>query len=173
MNIQDWFPLGLTGLISLQSKGLSRVFSPAPWFESISSSALSLLHGPTCTSIRDHWKNHNIDNMDLCWQSPNPFICLSVPEFLCPHCCCLWASRLLQTEQTYLQMCVLTCAYVFDLKTGQESGAAEGEAVGPGQAVPTVQTPVWLERIPERPALRRGSCCPWGSSADIGDFCQR
>ena len=27
MNIQDWFPLGLTGLISLQSKGLSRVLS--------------------------------------------------------------------------------------------------------------------------------------------------
>ena len=26
MNIQDWFPLGLTGLISLHSKGLSRVF---------------------------------------------------------------------------------------------------------------------------------------------------
>ena len=29
MNIQDWFPLGLTGLISLQSKGLSGVFSSA------------------------------------------------------------------------------------------------------------------------------------------------
>ena len=27
MNIQDWFPLGLTGLICLQSKGLSRVFN--------------------------------------------------------------------------------------------------------------------------------------------------
>ena len=27
MNIQDWFLLGLTALISLQSKGLSRVFS--------------------------------------------------------------------------------------------------------------------------------------------------
>ena len=27
MNIQGWFPLGLTGLISLQSKGLSRAFS--------------------------------------------------------------------------------------------------------------------------------------------------
>ena len=27
MNIQDWFPLGLTGLISLLLKGLSRVFS--------------------------------------------------------------------------------------------------------------------------------------------------
>ena len=29
VNFQDWFPLGLTGLI-LQFKGLSRVFSPAP-----------------------------------------------------------------------------------------------------------------------------------------------
>ena len=27
MNIQDWFPLGWTGWISLQPKGLSRVFS--------------------------------------------------------------------------------------------------------------------------------------------------
>ena len=27
MNIQDWFPLELIGLIPLQSKGLSRVFS--------------------------------------------------------------------------------------------------------------------------------------------------
>ena len=27
MNIQDWFPLGLTGLIAMQSKGLSRIFS--------------------------------------------------------------------------------------------------------------------------------------------------
>ena len=27
MNIQDWFPLGWTGLISLESRGLSRVFS--------------------------------------------------------------------------------------------------------------------------------------------------
>ena len=29
MNIQDWFPLGWTGWTSLQSKGLSRVFSNA------------------------------------------------------------------------------------------------------------------------------------------------
>ena len=32
MNIQGWFPLGLTGLISLQSKGLSRVFSSTSFF---------------------------------------------------------------------------------------------------------------------------------------------
>ena len=37
MKIQDWFPLGLTGWISLQSKGLSRVFSNMQ-FKSISSS---------------------------------------------------------------------------------------------------------------------------------------
>ena len=43
MNIQDWFPLECDRLISLQSKGLSREFSPTPQFKSINSSALSLL----------------------------------------------------------------------------------------------------------------------------------
>ena len=58
MNIQDWFPFRLTGLISLQSKGLSRVFSN-PQFKSINSLVLNLLYGPTLTSIRDYWiKNH-------------------------------------------------------------------------------------------------------------------
>ena len=42
MSIQGWFPLGLTGLISLQSKELSRS-SPAPQFKSISSLVLSLM----------------------------------------------------------------------------------------------------------------------------------
>ena len=36
VSIQDWFPLGLTGLISLPSKGLSRAFS-TPQFKSINS----------------------------------------------------------------------------------------------------------------------------------------
>ena len=75
MNIQDWFPLGWTGWISLQSKGLSRVFSNTtqesspPQFKSINSLALSPLYNPTLTSIHDHWKNHSFDQMDLCWQS--------------------------------------------------------------------------------------------------------
>ena len=60
MNIQDWFPLGRTGWISLQSKGLSRVFSNTT-VKSINSSALSLLHSPTLTSIHDYWKNHSFD----------------------------------------------------------------------------------------------------------------
>ena len=60
--------LGLAGLISLQSKGLSRV-SPTPQFKSISSLALSFLYGPTLTSIHDYWKNHSFDSTDLCQQS--------------------------------------------------------------------------------------------------------
>ena len=43
--------------------------SPTPQFKSINSSALSLLHSPTLTSIHDHWKNHSLDYTDLCWQS--------------------------------------------------------------------------------------------------------
>ena len=46
MNTQDWSPLGWIGWISLQSKGLSRVFSK-PQFKSINSSALSFLYSPT------------------------------------------------------------------------------------------------------------------------------
>ena len=68
MNIRDGYPLGLTGLISLQSKGLEES-SPAPQFESINSAALSLLYDPTLTSIHGYWKNHSFDSTDLCWQS--------------------------------------------------------------------------------------------------------
>ena len=34
---------------------------PTPQFKSINSSALSFLHSPTLTSIRDYWKNHSFD----------------------------------------------------------------------------------------------------------------
>ena len=48
VNIQGWFPLGLTGLISLQSKGLSRVFSSTRirrhWFFSAQLSLWSNSH---------------------------------------------------------------------------------------------------------------------------------
>ena len=66
MNIQGWFPLWFTGLISLLFKGLSRVFSKIPQFKSINFLALNLLYGPTFTSIHDYWKNHSSDYMDLC-----------------------------------------------------------------------------------------------------------
>ena len=38
-------------------------------FKSINFSVLSFLHNPTLTSMRDRWKNHSFDYMDLCWQS--------------------------------------------------------------------------------------------------------
>ena len=65
MNIQDWFPLGLTGLISLQSKGLSRVFSSITvWKHQFRYSAFFMVqHSP---SVHDHWKNYNFDSLDLC-----------------------------------------------------------------------------------------------------------
>ena len=59
-NIQDWFPLGWTGLISLQSKGLSRAFFSTT-VQNISSLVLSFLYGPTLISIHDYWKNHSFD----------------------------------------------------------------------------------------------------------------
>ena len=60
MNTQDWSHLEWTGWISLQSKGLSRVFSSTT-VQIINSSALSFLHSPTLTPIHDHWKNHSLD----------------------------------------------------------------------------------------------------------------
>ena len=58
MNIQDWSRLGWTGWISLQTKGLSRVFSNTPvqkhQFFSVQ------LYSTTITSIHNYWKNHSL-----------------------------------------------------------------------------------------------------------------
>ena len=69
MNIQVWFPLGLTGLISFLSKGLSRVFSSQHSSKPSNSSVLSLLYGLILTSVHDYWKNHSFDYIDLSRQS--------------------------------------------------------------------------------------------------------
>ena len=61
-------PSEWTGWISLQSKGLSRVFINTT-VQKHHSSALSFLHSPTLTYIHDHWKNHSLDYTDLCWQN--------------------------------------------------------------------------------------------------------
>ena len=58
MKTQAW-SLGWTGWISLQSKGLSRVFSNTT-VQSTNSSALSFLYSSTLTFIHDHWKNHSL-----------------------------------------------------------------------------------------------------------------
>ena len=68
MNIQGWFPLGFTCLISLMSKWLSRVFC---------SSTIQKHHffdiqpyGPALTwSVHELWKNYSFGYMGLCRQS--------------------------------------------------------------------------------------------------------
>ena len=62
LNIQDWFPLGLTGWIPCSLRD-SQESSPTPQFKNISSSALSLFYGPTLTSVRDYWKNHSFESV--------------------------------------------------------------------------------------------------------------
>ena len=63
-NIQDWFPLGLTGFISCNPRDFKES-SPAPWFKSNNSLVLSLLYDPTLTSTHNYWKNHSFAYMDL------------------------------------------------------------------------------------------------------------
>ena len=58
----DWLDL-------LAVQGILKSLLPTPQFKSINFSALSFLHSPTLTSIHDHWKNHSLDQTDLCWQS--------------------------------------------------------------------------------------------------------
>ena len=67
MNIQSWFPLRLTGWLSLQSKGLSRIFSSTTirkhQFFGAQPSLCSNTH--ICTWLLE---NHSFDYTDLCWQ---------------------------------------------------------------------------------------------------------
>ena len=68
MNSQSWFPLGLTGLISLLSKELSRVFSSTTvWKHQFCGTQPSLWSNSRIYT----WllENHSFDHIDLCWQS--------------------------------------------------------------------------------------------------------
>ena len=64
MKIQGWFPLGLTGLISLLSKGLSKP-SPVAQFESINSLVPSLLYGQSLISIFEYMNLYQQSNVSV------------------------------------------------------------------------------------------------------------
>ena len=68
VNTQGWFPLLLTDLISLQSKGHFQESSPAPQFKNINSSVLSLLYGPVLTLWLPH-EYHCYPNTGICYGS--------------------------------------------------------------------------------------------------------
>ena len=67
LNIQDWFPLGWTGWISLQSKGLLKVFSNTTVQKHQFFGTQSSLWSNTL--IHDYWKDHIFDYTNICWQS--------------------------------------------------------------------------------------------------------
>ena len=82
MNIQDWFPLGLTGLISLHSKGLSRVFfsttvqkhqffgiQPSLWSNSNIHTCCCCIASVVSDSVRPHrWMPTRLPSP---WDSPD------------------------------------------------------------------------------------------------------
>ena len=67
MNIQDWFPLELTGWISLLSKGLSRVFSNTTVRKHQFFNAQAFLWSSS-HSVHDYWENQSFYYMHLCQQ---------------------------------------------------------------------------------------------------------
>ena len=67
------FSSGLTGWISLLSRGLWRVSSNTT-VQKHQFFCHSLLYGPTLTFIHDYWKNHSFDYTDLCQQSNVSFL---------------------------------------------------------------------------------------------------
>ena len=78
MNIQGWFPLGLTGFISLLFKGLSRVFSITTVQNHQFFSAQAFLWS---NSHIQKWllENHSFDYNDFCQQNVIYFIVLNYP----------------------------------------------------------------------------------------------
>ena len=58
----DWFDL-------FAVQGTPKESSPTPQFKGSNSLVLSLLYGPTLTSVHDYWESYSFDYTDLCQQS--------------------------------------------------------------------------------------------------------
>ena len=61
VTIQGWFLLARTGLISLLSKGFSRVFSNTKLQKHQFFTVYSLHYGSILSSVHDYWKNYSFD----------------------------------------------------------------------------------------------------------------
>ena len=71
MNIQGWFPLGLTGLIPLLSTGLSGVFLSTTVWKHHVFGTWSSLWSNSHVHTWHYWKSYSFGYMDLCQQSIN------------------------------------------------------------------------------------------------------
>ena len=109
MNIQGWFPLGLTGWISFLAKD-SQVSSPAPQCKGINSLGLSCLYGPALTSVHDYWKNHSYGYSDFYWGSVRCiYYCYQASEWA------LYLTRYVHLDRSCLLSKVQTCHMKFGL----------------------------------------------------------
>ena len=98
MNIQDWFPLGLTGWISLQSKGLSRkwkIFNLRSYisiFEWIGASVIDnyLCGSLYCADFSKQTQYFKIKHTKLCLECPFPSPITWYPKFYLNYFCITW-----------------------------------------------------------------------------------
>ena len=74
MNIQGWFPLGLTGLISLQYRGFSRVFS-----------STTIQKNQFFGSQTSLWSNFHIWELDMITGKTHSFDCMILTIWWCPY----------------------------------------------------------------------------------------
>ena len=98
VNSQGWFLLGLTGLISLQSKGLSRVFSNTT-IQKHQFFGTQPFYDPTFTSIHDAWKNCSFiwtfvsKEMYLLFNMLSRFVTAFLPRSKRLFCSDFWAQE--------------------------------------------------------------------------------
>ena len=83
--------LGLTDLISLQSKGPSRVLSGTIVWKN---QFFILFYSPALMSVHDHFKSHGCDYTDLCW--------------LTTTYCRVWNRSYSNTDYCYVFLCLLS-----------------------------------------------------------------
>ena len=99
MNAQDWPPLGWADWISLQSKGLSRVFSNTT-VQKHQFFGISFLYSSTLTSIHDHrWLTNTWKDVQHHSLSEK---CISKPQWGTISRRSEWLSKNLQSKLLYL-----------------------------------------------------------------------
>ena len=109
INIHDWLPLGLTGLISLQSKGLTSVFSNTTKASTVwcpAFSVIQLSHPYMTTGKTTAWSE---------LPCPPPGIFLTQGSNLCLLCFLHWQAVSLPLGPPRKPLYVCMCIYVFIL----------------------------------------------------------
>ena len=100
VNIQGWFPLELTDLISLQSRGLSRVFS-SNTVQKHQLFSTQPFYGTVLTSVYDYWKIHSFSKvMSLLFNMLSMFVIAFLAVHGSQRVGHDWATELNWTDET-------------------------------------------------------------------------